>query len=463
MAPEQVTGRPGQPADIFAWAVTLAYAASGEMPFGTGSAEAILYRILHTEPDTAAVPERLRPLVEAALAKDPQRRPRADELLARLTSRTRIDRDYEFGYPGRTGPDLAGDRGHPGLAADGRRLPAARAGSSADQPAQERQGQPPDGRDRRAGPRGPRRRPGPGAATGHFPGLGRLIGNQQQNVTVTPTALGIYPGQEQRGVFQTVDRVVASGNTIVTMGSQTSDGAHRQQFFVSTDGGATWRLAAVHAPGGGPAPLGHLAARLAGGPGGWVAVGAQAIWTSPDGVYWTLAATHGITVTGEQLNVITNTAQGFLAAGMAQAGGGGTQAVIWTSKDGLTWQRKTATQLGLTALGVPAQGIIYAASHGADTVISGGVTGTAGSGAWMSTDGGSTWAAAPIPVDYGAEYLDQRPGVRRVRPDRGPVRPGCVGRRGWRGLFLSERTGLAVRGHHRRGRRLEPEGGKRQR
>ena len=95
MAPEQVTGRAGQAADIFAWAVTLTYAASGEMPFGTGSSDAILYRILHTEPDTAAVPELLRPLVEAALVKDPQRRPRADELLNRLTKRTRADRDYE--------------------------------------------------------------------------------------------------------------------------------------------------------------------------------------------------------------------------------------------------------------------------------------------------------------------------------------------------------------------------------
>ena len=96
MAPEQVTGRAGQAADIFAWAVTLTYAASGEMPFGTGSSDAILYRILHTEPDTAAVPELLRPLVEAALVKDPQRRPRADELLDQLTKPTRADRDYEF-------------------------------------------------------------------------------------------------------------------------------------------------------------------------------------------------------------------------------------------------------------------------------------------------------------------------------------------------------------------------------
>ena len=88
-------------------------------------------------------------------------------------------------------------------------------------------------------------------ATGHFPNFGHLTANQQQNMGVAAVALGTYPDHEQRGVSQTVDRVVASGNTIVTMGSQTSDGVVRQQFFASTDGGATWRLAAAHAPGGG--------------------------------------------------------------------------------------------------------------------------------------------------------------------------------------------------------------------
>jgi hypothetical protein len=70
--------------------------------------------------------------------------------------------------------------------------------------------------------------------TGHFPGLGHLAANQQQNMTAAATALGTYPAQEQRGVSQTVDRVVASGNTVVTMGSQTSDGLVRRQFFAST-------------------------------------------------------------------------------------------------------------------------------------------------------------------------------------------------------------------------------------
>ena len=162
--------------------------------------------------------------------------------------------------------------------------------------------------------------------TGHGPKFGPLAANQRR--TPAPNAVApqlplaavsfdTYPGQQQRGVFQTINRVVAAGNTIVTMGSQTSDGVIRQQFMVSTNAGASWQLAPVRAPGGGPAALGHPAALLAGGPGGWVAVGPQAIWTSPTGLTWTLAATHGISpqLPGDSVWVITKTADGFLAAG----------------------------------------------------------------------------------------------------------------------------------------------------
>lgn len=85
MAPEQIMGRAGTAADLFSWAVTIAYAASGQAPFGTGTSEAILYRILHAEPDIAAVPDSLRPQVTAALSKDPHDRPTAVDLLSQLT------------------------------------------------------------------------------------------------------------------------------------------------------------------------------------------------------------------------------------------------------------------------------------------------------------------------------------------------------------------------------------------
>ena len=48
---------------------------------------------------------------------------------------------------------------------------------------------------------------------------------------------------------------------------------------------------------------------------------------------------------------MNSTSTGFLAAGVAATGASQTQAVLWTSRTGLTWQRKTAAQLGLAGPG----------------------------------------------------------------------------------------------------------------
>ncbi|MFF4294100.1 serine/threonine protein kinase [Streptomyces vinaceus] len=85
MAPEQVRGQAGPPADVFAWALTVAYAATGRHPFGTGPTDAVLYRVLHEEPDLDGVPPRLKALLSAALDRSPERRPAAGQLLAELT------------------------------------------------------------------------------------------------------------------------------------------------------------------------------------------------------------------------------------------------------------------------------------------------------------------------------------------------------------------------------------------
>ena len=69
--------------------------------------------------------------------------------------------------------------------------------------------------------------------------------------------------------------------------------------------------------------------------------------------------------------MITKTAGGFLAAGKGNAAGGGTQAVIWTSRNGLTWQRMTAPSLGLAEAGEAVQSISYATYRGHDTLIAG--------------------------------------------------------------------------------------------
>ena len=86
MAPEQILGNAGQPADIFAWGLTVAYAAGGQSPFGTGPTDAILYRIMHATPDLSSVPEHLRTLVETTLAKNPADRPTAPDLLGQVTT-----------------------------------------------------------------------------------------------------------------------------------------------------------------------------------------------------------------------------------------------------------------------------------------------------------------------------------------------------------------------------------------
>ena len=444
MAPEQVTGRPGPAADIFVWGVTIGYAAAGQSPFGTGDTNAVLYRVLYADPDISAIPEPLKALVGAALAKEPQSRPAAHELLDQLTStsmrsapvphllsdtptRTVLAQTWQTGPQAGRQPESG-----PGV-----REPRPRASRPPATDSLLLGSLPP-------GARPPRTRKLPVSrrtatigvsalalalaavavlvvtlVTGSSPKVGPLTANQGgQNGSAV--SLPTYPGQQQRGVFQTIGRVVASGQTMVTTGSQASDGVVRQQFFVSSDGGATWRLAPVQLPDGGQPPLGDVATRIAGGQDGWLAEGPQAIWTSQNGLSWTLAATHGITPQqpGDSVDVVTNTASGFVAAGSGNASGGGNQAVIWVSHDGVTWQRLTAAQLDLTtATGTP-HIISFATSRGNDTLISD------GGSVWLSTDGGSAWTPVTVPVDHGAQ--DSIKGVSFDGSGLIAVRPGVT-------------------------------------
>ena len=430
MAPEQISGRPGPPADIFVWGVTVAYAATGQPPFGTGDTHAVLYRVMHGDPDISGVPDPLRSLVAAALTKDPDQRPTARQLLDQLTSismapmaRPRASRNR----PPRPSWRRPGSRPGRVPAVPGRpaRTPGRMARCSSS---------PPRLRDRPGSPRGTTPSTRPGAADGspgrfsrrtaaigtaalaaaavaaavvfailpgHTPKVGPAAneGGPGTATPVAPNTLPTYPGQLARGVFQRIDRIVASGSTMVTTGSQKTGNAVRQQFFVSTDAGRTWRLAPVQLPGGGQPPLGHEAIRIAGGQRGWMAFGDNAIWTSQDGQSWTLAGTRGITPrqSSDTINVVTNTPDGFLAAGY-ETTSAGSQAVTWTSRDGVTWQRLTAAQLGLQEPAGTPPGIDFAVSHGNATVIT-----DRGAGVWLSTDSGAHWTPVTIPVDHGAQ------------------------------------------------------------
>lgn len=85
LAPEQVRGAAVTPAtDVFSLGATLAYASMADSPFGHGSSEVMLYRVVHEEPQLHGVPDALAPLIRTCLAKDPEERPSTLELSLRL-------------------------------------------------------------------------------------------------------------------------------------------------------------------------------------------------------------------------------------------------------------------------------------------------------------------------------------------------------------------------------------------
>ncbi|MEU9337722.1 bifunctional serine/threonine-protein kinase/ABC transporter substrate-binding protein [Streptomyces sp. NPDC048290] len=92
LAPEQALAEPATAAgDVFALGCLLSYAVTGRLPFGTGTADALLYRTVHDEPDLDGVPDDLRTVLLHCLAKDPADRPTARELDEALTDGPPLD------------------------------------------------------------------------------------------------------------------------------------------------------------------------------------------------------------------------------------------------------------------------------------------------------------------------------------------------------------------------------------
>jgi serine/threonine protein kinase len=87
MSPEQAEGREVGPAtDVFSLGAVLAFAATGQGPFGRGSAAALIYRVVHGLPNLDALPEQVRLLADRCLVKEPAQRPSPEQLLAELSS-----------------------------------------------------------------------------------------------------------------------------------------------------------------------------------------------------------------------------------------------------------------------------------------------------------------------------------------------------------------------------------------
>ncbi|AXE87844.1 serine/threonine-protein kinase [Streptomyces sp. Go-475] len=85
MSPEQILGHGVTgAADVFSLGAVLTYAATGAPPFPGDSSAALLYKVVHEEPELGALDGELRDLTAACLTKAPAARPTPTEVARRL-------------------------------------------------------------------------------------------------------------------------------------------------------------------------------------------------------------------------------------------------------------------------------------------------------------------------------------------------------------------------------------------
>jgi hypothetical protein len=88
MAPEQIEDGPmGPHIDVFSWASTMVFAATGTPPFGLSDdtyGQAVMFRIVNQDPDLGAIPTALREVLAACLLKNPAQRPSASDVVSML-------------------------------------------------------------------------------------------------------------------------------------------------------------------------------------------------------------------------------------------------------------------------------------------------------------------------------------------------------------------------------------------
>ncbi|GAA2124850.1 hypothetical protein GCM10009759_76720 [Kitasatospora saccharophila] len=110
MSPEQAQGRTITPAtDVFALGALAAYVAGGAPPFGDGPDTAVLYRVVHEEPELGTVPAPLRELIGRCLAKDPEDRPTPAEIIQAAREHPVVGGQLRFGedwLPGQVNTEI---------------------------------------------------------------------------------------------------------------------------------------------------------------------------------------------------------------------------------------------------------------------------------------------------------------------------------------------------------------------
>ncbi|MFG3533152.1 serine/threonine-protein kinase [Streptomyces sp. NPDC047917] len=92
----------GPAADVFALGATLAYAATGRPPYGTGEPAAVSYRTVHEGIDLEGVRPALAGLIRQCVAKDPADRPDPASVIARCAVDSPLATDAHYRMLGRT-------------------------------------------------------------------------------------------------------------------------------------------------------------------------------------------------------------------------------------------------------------------------------------------------------------------------------------------------------------------------
>src|SRR3984885_3666515 len=85
LAPEVIEGQVSSGAsDVHSWGATVAFAATGRQPYGSGTFQTIFFRVLQGKAELTGVPPYLLPFVTATLSTDPRSRPTARWLAGQL-------------------------------------------------------------------------------------------------------------------------------------------------------------------------------------------------------------------------------------------------------------------------------------------------------------------------------------------------------------------------------------------
>ncbi|TDD68428.1 exo-alpha-sialidase [Actinomadura darangshiensis] len=223
------------------------------------------------------------------------------------------------------------------------------------------------------------------------------------------------PAARSDGRDQELTGVAASGSTVVAVGGEADPGNYRGVFLVSADGGRTFQTAKVEGADGGEPGATEVPRLVAGGQGGWVAIGTRpgggVVWLSQDGKTWQRQpdAAGDVFGPGNRVTRLIRTEQGYLALGEHSRKGDFSDSVpaTWLSSDGKRWDAQTGSQVGFPIRGkvvleeaAAGQGVVLMES--AHTPKPGKASFRR---AWRSTDGGRTWSPAKIPAPKGTRGL----------------------------------------------------------